>query len=238
MNKNEYMSALREALKAYPEETSLEIVEAFESHFEAGAQAGLSEASVINSLGSVEDVMIMLREEMGMREAAFSATPQEIPRLAQDDFVGPEGFDSDTFNEGIQKIVSGAMSVARFAVRSASKVVPEQVREAVDFDEIERSLYYDVDFGDAEDMDGSIYDFGDDATLIISGNADVQIRPADDGAIAYAFHPTRKLFSKETPRFKTASENGVVRMSVNGGGGDLILRVPSGISRIESISAK
>ena len=54
MNKQEYLSALRERLSNYSPAFIDEITEAFEEHFIEGESEGLSEEEVIDTLGSVD----------------------------------------------------------------------------------------------------------------------------------------------------------------------------------------
>lgn len=61
MNKQEYLNALRERLSNYSPAFIDEITEAFEEHFTEGESQGLSEAEVIDTLGSVDEVVENIR---------------------------------------------------------------------------------------------------------------------------------------------------------------------------------
>lgn len=57
MTKQEYILGLNEALINYPEDFRKEILEAFEGHFQEGLDNGLSEEEVIDTLGSIDEVV-------------------------------------------------------------------------------------------------------------------------------------------------------------------------------------
>ncbi len=61
MNKQEYLNALRQRLGSYPPAFIDEITDAFEEHFLEGESKGLSEAEVIESLGTVDEVAENIR---------------------------------------------------------------------------------------------------------------------------------------------------------------------------------
>lgn len=61
MNKQEYLNALRQRLGGYPPAFIDEITDAFEEHFLEGESEGLSEAEVIESLGTVDEVAENIR---------------------------------------------------------------------------------------------------------------------------------------------------------------------------------
>lgn len=61
MTKKEYMNALAERLRLYPADFQQEILEAFEGHFKEGESSGESEEEIIESLGSVDEVMDNIR---------------------------------------------------------------------------------------------------------------------------------------------------------------------------------
>ena len=57
MNRQEYMDALEKALTPYDDELRKEIMDDFEDHFVYGLRSGHSEAEIITSLGSIDEVL-------------------------------------------------------------------------------------------------------------------------------------------------------------------------------------
>ena len=65
MNKQEYLSALRERLSNYSPAFIDEITEAFEEHFTEGESQGLSEAEVIDTQACMRRQFVDYRTEIG-----------------------------------------------------------------------------------------------------------------------------------------------------------------------------
>ncbi|MBR2067169.1 MAG: DUF4097 family beta strand repeat protein [Solobacterium sp.] len=61
MTRFEYLYTLEKALASYPEDFKKDILETFELHFKEGLANGLSEEEIIQSLGTVEEVMSNIR---------------------------------------------------------------------------------------------------------------------------------------------------------------------------------
>lgn len=62
MNKSEYLSNLKEALKDTDESTMEEIVSDYEEHFQVGMEYGKSEEQICEELGSIEDLVEEIKE--------------------------------------------------------------------------------------------------------------------------------------------------------------------------------
>lgn len=62
MNKTEYLSALKEALKDTDESVMEEIVSDYEEHFQVGLENGKSEEQICEDLGSIEDLVEEIKE--------------------------------------------------------------------------------------------------------------------------------------------------------------------------------
>ena len=62
MNKSEYLSNLKEALKDTDESTMEEIVSDYEEHFQVGMEYGKSEQQICEELGSIEDLVEEIKE--------------------------------------------------------------------------------------------------------------------------------------------------------------------------------
>lgn len=62
MTKQEYVAALTQRLKPYPQSFRQDIINAFEEHFQAGLEAGQSEEQIMASLGSIDEVMQTIDE--------------------------------------------------------------------------------------------------------------------------------------------------------------------------------
>ncbi len=62
MNKNEYLNALKEALKDTDESILEEIVSDYEEHFQIGMEYGKSEEQICKELGSIEDLAQEIKE--------------------------------------------------------------------------------------------------------------------------------------------------------------------------------
>lgn len=64
MTRAEYMEKLAQALKAYDEDFALDIIGDYRRHFDEAAADGRSEESVCEELGSVEDFIRDIPEEL------------------------------------------------------------------------------------------------------------------------------------------------------------------------------
>ena len=107
MTKKEYMRALEEKLRLYPSDFQQEILEAFEGHFEEGLSSGESEEEIIDSLGSVDEVMDNIRM-------------MHIGRNSNDDS-----------RERLHSSLNSLSSSLRDTIRGVSSLVSESVSSAI-----------------------------------------------------------------------------------------------------------
>lgn len=137
MNKQEYLSALRERLSNYSPAFIDEITEAFEEHFIEGESEGLSEEEVIDTLGSVDEVVENIRMmnneqrescgrrteiniDLGSLSENLSDTIREAARVVNDGI--------SSFRESSQNAITRNMSV----LDGSYTVIDVETRHSVD----------------------------------------------------------------------------------------------------------
>ncbi|MCR4950437.1 MAG: DUF4097 family beta strand repeat-containing protein [Solobacterium sp.] len=69
MTKQEYLEALNEKLRMYDEDFRRDILDAFEGHFQEGLESGHTEDEIIDSLGTVDEVVENIRMMSGFERS-------------------------------------------------------------------------------------------------------------------------------------------------------------------------
>lgn len=118
MNKNEYLSALKEALKDTDESVMKEIVSDYEEHFQAGMENGKSEEEICDDLGPIDDLVEEIKEayttnskkdqkgneEQNSKGSKFKDWHFNIPNIDGEKIGSKINSALDTAGEAISKI--------------------------------------------------------------------------------------------------------------------------------------
>lgn len=108
MNKSQYMNELAKALECFDTDTRNEIIEDYEAHFMEAASQGIDEETVINELGSIDELIAELKENV--KESTNVTIGREI---MNDEPVF--GFDGDHYIDGA---VIGSKNIDIVAAKS------------------------------------------------------------------------------------------------------------------------
>lgn len=83
MTKKTYISKLKEFLAQYPAEVEQDVLEAFEDHFEAGLDNGLTEAQILRDLGSIREIKENIIDTYGEppHDDGFDALEKNIKHI-------------------------------------------------------------------------------------------------------------------------------------------------------------
>ena len=207
MTKQEYLNQLKAALTSYPEDFQAELLEAFESHFQEGLDAGLREEEVIDTLGSIDEVMETVRMMNNEREEINYANPT-------------------------QAIKDNMNSLAR-DLKDLTRNITDVVNSTIS-DTISKQGSFRFSEGGIIDTIGEkvLQTFAGDARVIeIKGNLDVILTPGD--TIQMNFSPYRNVFSKYSSQIEIEEKDDTVIFSVgNGGSGELKLTLPESVEEI------
>ena len=150
MTKQEYLFALEQQLRNYPQDFKEDILEAFEGHFQEGLDSGLSEEEVIDTLGSIDEVMENIQMMHG-----------DIP-VKEDD-------PTQSLKSNMEAISSNIKDLAR----NVSAVVNEGIQVALN-----KPYSFDVRTGDpVSALNDTIST--DATTLSIRGNLDLEVYAGD-----------------------------------------------------------
>ena len=72
MSKEEYISSLKVSLRGFEEDLVQEIVTDYEERFAVGVEKGKTEEQVIVELGSIEELVMELRELQSLNTDSFA----------------------------------------------------------------------------------------------------------------------------------------------------------------------
>lgn len=108
MTKNEYLNALKERLRNYPFDLRKEVLDAFEGHFEEGLNSGETEEEIIESLGTVDEVMENIRMMQLGEERRYDSSEElrnginQLSSSLKNTILGVTSFVSDTVNNAVK----------------------------------------------------------------------------------------------------------------------------------------
>ena len=202
MTKQEYLNALREKMRDYPVDFQNEICDAFESHFAEGLENGQSEDEIIDSLGTVDDVMENIRmmdpgfETRDQREADLRTSLNNLSSSLRDTLLS------------VSSVVADSASLAAKNLRSYSS----------DDTANESEGSFEVTEGTVLKIKGSLH-----------GALDVCL---DTGSrLAYRFRPVRSLFSS-SPAALQVSQNEETVLFEADGSASLWIEIPDEVEKI------
>lgn len=92
MNQEAYIKAITEALSSFDESLRKEMIEDFEEHFEIGRSQGKSDEEIIESLGSIEELVKDLKSEPVKQETQSGPQPEKaVPEIRKAVIEGLHG---------------------------------------------------------------------------------------------------------------------------------------------------
>lgn len=146
MTKQEYILELNEALATYPQDFRNDILEAFEGHFQEGLDNGLSEEEVIDTLGSIDEVLENIQMMSGDTQRSYSETNYSDP------------------NSAIKANMNALKSNIKELTKQISEAVSQNINVNFDFttDKSAEPTYYSFSHNNIP-------------TVTINGNLDVEI---------------------------------------------------------------
>ena len=202
MTKQEYLSALREKMRGYPADFQNEICEAFEGHFAEGLENGQSEDEIIDSLGTVDDVM----ENIRMMNLGYEASEQR--------------------QENLRSSLDSLSSSLHDTIRSVSSIVTDSVNIAV------KNLESYTSEEKPGESDGRLDVTPGTVLKIKGtrkGALDVFL---DTGSsLSYRFKPTRSLFSSSVANLQVSQSEGTVLFEADDNA-HLWLEIPEEVEEI------
>lgn len=203
MTKQEYLNALKERLRAYPVDFQKEICEAFEGHFEEGLSAGESEEEIIESLGTVDEVM----ENIRMMHIGKDSYGDRVDELRSN---------FNTLSSSLRNTILGVSSLVSDSVNTAMRNINSSSYESGEYAGTEGTL--EVAEGSSLRIRGK------------SGALDVFLDTGD--RLEYHFEPTKSLFSSSEAVLKISDHEHRVTMESDGSA-HLYIKVPAEISEID-----
>lgn len=136
MNKNEYLAALKEALKDTDKEIMDEIVADYEEHFQAGMENGKSEEQICEELGSIEDLVKEIKEVYGTGQTKKqeNKSQQEEKTKKESFHFKFDKFSFDNINgDTIGDAINSALNCAGEAISEIDvKAIGRSVKSALD----------------------------------------------------------------------------------------------------------
>ena len=203
MTKQEYLSALRAKLRGYPDDFQDEIIETFEGHFQEGLDDGQSEEEIIDSLGTVDEVMENIR---------MMHLGNESRRQRTDD---------------LRSSLDSLSSSLSDTIRSVSSIVTDSVNTAMkNIESYTANEHIGETDGAIDVSDGTILRIRGTR----KGALDVFMEPGT--RLEYRFEPTRSLFSTSLAVLNVSRGDKTVTFEADDSA-HLYLRVPVEISDVK-----
>ena len=181
MSKQEYMSALQNALAEFEEELVQEIVADYEEHFTEGAAKGKTEEEMIAELGSVEELVNELCELQGMepkyngmtvavkndsgngnsRENTDSNAGRNQQRTYSGSWHTKDGgrtrSNTESFSGSFDSMMRGIGKAVECAMKEAGRVIEDAMEQVeIHMEEAKRKrAYYEETGSFSEDYNGT-----------------------------------------------------------------------------------
>jgi|GEM_PF-3343212 len=227
MNKAEYINALSRKLKDEPEDFRNEILDAFEEHFREGEENGLSDAEIIENLGTVDEVAENIRMMHTGEERNTSGE-------SMDDLVNSVRNLRDT----LQKTVEATGSVFGESMKFILRDTGEAVKTIIDETDAALKKETAPEYTDSEMKEITDTEHCDTLHLSIEkAPFAVKILPGD--VFAYSYQPCTSLFSKKSSMLHADASGSSIDISITGTGtlnteeGLLKLALPEHIQNIQ-----
>ena len=236
MTKQNYLNELKRRLDEYPLGYQKEIVDAFESHFQEGLEAGYTEEEIMNNLGTIEEVMENIIQIEGMPKKERVKEEKTYP--IEDD-PKPSSFEehvekaTTSFSSSIEELAYAAGDFGK----AIAKAVTSSVK-SVDWSSIGKSVEFSTMVGKEEDaVVGTIPD--PKTHLVVNGeHSSLDVNITHGETFAYHFQPLRNLFTNNVPTLQVNTDQDTVYFSLSSKmrgqnvAGILSLEIPEDIETI------
>ena len=208
MTKQEYILELNEALASYPQEFRNDILEAFEGHFQEGLDNGLSEEEVIDTLGSIDEVLENIQMMSGDTQRSYSENNYSDP------------------NSAIKANMNALKSNIKELTKQISEAVSQNINVSFDFttDKSAEPTYYSFSHNNIP-------------TVTINGNLDVEIIKGLENSYEFKPYqsvfskgiPELEVNeNEELADISLRSGSGLLKLTVNDAVKELNIKAPSG----------
>ncbi len=144
MNKHEYLSSLKDALKNIDISVMEEIVSDYEEHFQVGKEHGKTEEEICESLGSIEDLVKEINEVYNTGSQEHQEHNEEDYSAAHEHSTHSTGESQDTDKGNIHNTIDNILNSASDAINQAFNVASEAINK-VDVNEISNILKSSLD---------------------------------------------------------------------------------------------
>jgi hypothetical protein len=202
MTKQEYIKELRQRLNSYPKDFQMDMLDAFEGHFQEGEEEGKSEAEIMEDLGSIDNVMdnISLLYDQPKKESSHDS--------------------SDDLKRDLHDLKSSLNNT----IRSTTGYVKENINNGNwDFAEEDDGTAETVEIPDSQDIHEILIKGND-------GCVDVVLRPSD--ILGYRFQSRSSIFSQRQSEIHSSIDGDSLGLVVRHGNAKLTVDVPSRIKSI------
>ena len=196
MTKQEYINELKRGLRIYPISFQNDILEAFEEHFNAGLVEGQSEEDIMQSLGTVEEVLQNIKEMEETPVTLVNFHEKDSKEKTEPKSDIPLDNLAETITKAVTESLKGLNVSIDDIIRKSINVTKDAVKDVKttnnNYDsKHNKQRYYD--------LDEEILDAEDCTSIQINipiGNCDIEIYSAP--TTSYHFENYHNLFSNST----------------------------------------
>jgi DUF4097 and DUF4098 domain-containing protein YvlB len=202
MTKQEYLNALNEKLRGYPDDFRREMYDTFETHFREGLNQGRSVDEIIADLGTVDEVA----ENIKMMNMGFE--------------------NNESSSNELKRSLDSLSSTLHSTIRNVSSMVTDSVNTAV------KNIEAYASNDHSQDSEGTIDTVPGTVLIIkgaYKGALDLFLKSGD--RLDYHFSPTRSLFSTVLAKLSVRTEGSTVTFSADDSA-HLHLTVPETVDEI------
>ena len=145
MTKEQYIKDLKHGLRIYPTAFQEDILEAFEEHFNSGLAAGHTEEEIMETLGSVEEVLQNIQEMEETPVTLVNLNKKEETRQETSSSKDPFQDLADTITKAVKESLKGLDISIDEVVKDSLKVAKDVVKESKNRKDYRHDYYYDTD---------------------------------------------------------------------------------------------
>ena len=206
MTKTEYLQALKNALRNYPEDFQVDIIEAFEGHFEEGFENGETEEQIIQSLGSVDEVV----ENIQMISGA--PKPKQQTTYSSKDHINEN---MQNIGNNLKDLLTSVTDLVNESITQATENISSREGNNISNDETIRVVN------------------GEQYTNIDIRGKDVDVRFEPGDVLQYIVHPLRNLFKREELVYNESSDGDTFKIHFSKGSARITVIVPEDVRNID-----
>jgi DUF4097 and DUF4098 domain-containing protein YvlB len=202
MTKQEYIKELKQRLNSYPKDFQMDMLDAFEGHFQEGEEEGKSEAEIMEDLGTIDNVMDNI-------SLLYDKPKQESSHDSSDD---------------LKRDLHDLKNSLNNTIRSATGYVKENINNGNwNFADEDDGPAETVEIPDSQDIHEILIKGND-------GCVDVVLRPSD--ILGYRFQSRSSIFSQRQSEIHSSIDGDSLGLVVHHGNAKLTVDVPERIQSI------